>query len=164
MAALPANVAPGNFPGVGAELVTVAVGEQQYAIDIMAVREIRGSSRSTPMPNAPAHFLGMINLRGVILPVLDLGARLGFGPSDQAQASVVVVVQIGARQVGLLVDGVRDIVVVTEGMIQPTPDIGADGVNDFVQGVMITEHGIISLLSLDNIVPPEEAAEAAQAA
>jgi len=144
-----------NSPRVGDELVTVAVCAQQFAIDIMSVREIRGWTQSTPLPNAASHFLGMINLRGLILPVIDLSACLGLGPTSLAPSSVVVVVQIGERQVGLLVDGVCDILIVREGMIQPTPEVGAGNAARFVQGVMTTEQGIIGLLALDHIIPPE---------
>lgn len=150
-----------TLPQVGAELVTVAVGEQQFAIDIMSVREIRGWTRSTPLPNAPAHFLGMINLRGVILPVIDLRARLGLGASEVGRASVVVVVQSGERQVGLLVDAVCDILRVTEGLIQSPPDLGDGCRQDFISGVMTTDHGIIGLLSLQHIVPADDADAAA---
>jgi len=143
-------------PQTGDEMVTVAVGAQQFAIDIMSVREIRGWTQSTPLPNAAPHFLGMINLRGLILPVIDLSARLGLGTSDVAPSSVVVVVQIEARQVGLLVDGVCDILVVREDMIQPTPDVGAGSSAYFVKGVMSTDQGIIGLLALDHVVPPTE--------
>jgi len=122
----------------------------------MSVREIRGWTQSTPLPNAAPHFLGMINLRGLILPVIDLSARLGLGVTNLARSSVVVVVQIEDRQVGLLVDGVCDILIVREGMIQPTPDVGAGLSARFVQGVMTTDQGIIGLLALDHVVPAEE--------
>ena len=148
--------APHKTPQTGDELVTVAVGSQQFAIDIMSVREIRGWTQSTPLPNAAPHFLGMINLRGLILPVIDLSARLGLGASHLAASSVVVVVQIDARQVGLLVDGVCDILIVREGMIQPTPDVGAGPGASLVQGVMTTDQGIIGLLALGHVVPAEE--------
>jgi purine-binding chemotaxis protein CheW len=144
------------LPSSGAELVTVAIGEQQFAIDIMSVREIRGWTASTPLPNAPSHFLGMINLRGSILPVVDLGARLGLGATAADRSSVVIVVQIGTRQVGLLVDAVCDILALSDGMMQAPPDIGAPEVNEFVAGVMTTDHGIVSLLCLDNILPAED--------
>jgi len=150
------TVASAKSPQSGDELVTVAVGSQQFAIDIMSVREIRGWTQSTPLPNAASHFLGMINLRGLILPVIDLSARLGLGPSKLAPSSVVVVVQVDARQVGLLVDGVCDILIVHEGMIQPTPDVGAGAEANLVQGVMTTDQGIIGLLALDHVVPAEE--------
>jgi len=129
------TVASAKSPQSGDELVTVAVGSQQFAIDIMSVREIRGWTQSTPLPNAASHFLGMINLRGLILPVIDLSARLGLGPSKLAPSSVVVVVQ---------------------GMIQPTPDVGAGAEANLVQGVMTTDQGIIGLLALDHVVPAEE--------
>ena len=145
-----------SLPKVGDELVTVAVGEQQFAIEIMSVREIRGWTASTPLPNAAAHFLGMINLRGVILPVIDLRACLGLGATEVARSSVVVVVQSGERQVGLLVDGVCDILRVTDGLIQPPPDMGASGAQDLVSGVMTTDQGIISLLALAHIVGADE--------
>ncbi|HEX7758254.1 MAG TPA: chemotaxis protein CheW [Caulobacteraceae bacterium] len=150
------------LPVTGAELVTVSIGGQQFAIDIMSVREIRGWSRSTPLPNAPAHFLGMINLRGSILPVVDLRARLGLGVSEVGRASVVIVVQIGPRQVGLLVDAVCDILRVTDGMIQAPPDLGNGRTHEFVHGVMTMDDAVVSLLYLDNIAPAtEEAAVAA---
>ena len=141
-----------NLPAPGAELISVSIGGQLYAIDIMQVREIRGWNASTPLPHAPDHVLGMINLRGVILPVVDLGARLGLGKATPGPSSVVMVAQVGDRQFGLLVDAVCDIVQVTEGLMQAPPDVGAN-VRDFVAGVMSLDQGIVSLLSLDNLLP-----------
>jgi purine-binding chemotaxis protein CheW len=150
-----------RLPHAGEELIEVRIGDQQYAIDIMTVREIRGWTTSTPLPHAPAHVLGMINLRGAILPVVDLGARLGLGSSTPSASSVVVVAQINDREVGLLVDAVCDIITVTEGLLQPPPDIGEESVREFVRGVMTTDSGIVSLLSLNSVLPAEVAAQAA---
>jgi purine-binding chemotaxis protein CheW len=141
-----------RIPNPGAELISVRIGDQAYAIDIMAVREIRGWSAATPLPHSPSHVLGMMNLRGAILPVIDLSARLGLGPSSPTAASVVVVAQIGESQMGLVVDAVSDILRVTEGLIQPAPDVGSGASADYVAGVMTTETGIISLLCLDHIL------------
>ncbi|WP_374574885.1 chemotaxis protein CheW [Phenylobacterium sp.] len=149
-----------RLPQAGEELIEVRIGDQQYAIDIMSVREIRGWTTSTPLPHAPAHVLGMINLRGAILPVVDLGARLGIGSTTPSASSVVVVAHINGREVGLLVDAVCDIITVTEGLLQPPPDIGDEAVREFVRGVMTTQAGIVSLLSLSSVLP----AEIAQAA
>ena len=143
-----------SIPQPGAELISVRIGDQAYAIDIMAVREIRGWTAATPLPHAPPHVLGMMNLRGAILPVIDLGARLGLGPAEPNASSVVVVAQIGEAQVGLVVDAVSDILTVTEGLIQTPPDIGGEILN-YVNGVMTTDTGIVSLLSLDNVLPAE---------
>lgn len=144
-----------KLPEVGAELITVRIGDTQFAIDIMSVREIRGWAPSTPLPHAPAYVHGMINLRGVILPVVDLGLRLGLSRTQPDSSSVVVVTEIGGRQIGLLVDAVCDILLLTENMLQEAPDVGAAVVRDFVHGVMTTEDGIVTLLSLDEVLPTE---------
>ena len=84
---------------------------------------------------------------------MDLGSRLGMGLTTPDQSSVVVVTQIHGREVGLLVDAVCDILTVTESMLHEPPDVGADEVREFVDGVMSTEAGIVSLLSLENVLP-----------
>lgn len=152
-----------KLPAVGSELICVSIGEHLYAIDIMQVREIRGWTASTPLPHAPPHVLGMINLRGQILPVIDLGSLLGVGETTVAASSVVMVAQIGEHVVGLLVDAVCDILMVGENMLQETPKVG-DRVLDFVAGVMTTDQGIVTLLCLDHVMPEGLAAATAQAA
>jgi purine-binding chemotaxis protein CheW len=150
-----------KLPAVGSELICVSIGEHLYAIDIMQVREIRGWTVSTPLPHAPAHVLGMINLRGAILPVIDLGSLLGVGQTAVSASSVVMVAQIGDNQVGLLVDAVCDILMVAENMLQEAPNVGGGRVRDFVAGVMTTDQGIVTLLSLDHVMPEGLAAQAA---
>jgi purine-binding chemotaxis protein CheW len=146
---------PAALPAVGAELLMVQVGDQRFAMDIMTVREIRGWTASTPLPHAPTHVRGMINLRGVILPVVDLAARLGLGETAADASSVVVVTQINGRLVGLLVDAVCDILIVSENMLQAPPDVGAASVKEFVRGIMTIESGIVTLLCLDFVLPTE---------
>jgi len=105
----------------------------------------------------------MMNLRGAILPVIDLGARLGLGPANPNASSVVVVAQIGEAQMGLVVDAVSDILTVTEGLIQPPPEVGSPESTSYVTGVMTTDTGIVSLLALESILPPDLRASAAAA-
>lgn len=138
------------------ELVLVQVGLQQFAIDVMSVREIRGWGDSTRLPHAPAYVHGMINLRGAVLPVVDLGARLGFPGTEPDRSSVVVVAQIQDSVVGLLVDAVCDILLVKDEMIQAAPDVGSREARDFVQGVITTADAIVSVLSLDHVLPPAD--------
>lgn len=142
--------------GEGRELIIVEVRGQRFAIDIMSVREIRGWSAATRLPQAPAHVLGMINLRGAVLPVIDLSARLGLGVSEPHTASVVIVTEIGTHQVGLLVDSVCDILSLTDGMLQDAPQVGDARVHEFVRGVIITAEGIITLVTLDAVLPPAD--------
>jgi purine-binding chemotaxis protein CheW len=149
-----------NLP-TGRELIIVEIAGQQFAIDIMAVREIRGWSSSTRLPHAPSHVLGMVNLRGSVLPVIDFAARLGMGDSDPHAASVVIVAEIGDRLCGLLVDGVCDILTLQDGMLQPTPEVGEPGVREFVRGVITHGDIIITLLCMDAVIPPADQLEAA---
>jgi purine-binding chemotaxis protein CheW len=141
-----------------AELISVRIGDQQFALDIMAVREIRGWTASTPMPHAPSYVMGMINLRGVVLAVVDLGARLGLGSRQPDSSSVVVVAQINGVTVGLLVDAVCDIIQVSDDMVQPPPGVGTGEAHAFVQGIISTDEGIVTLLCLDQVLPAERAA------
>lgn len=148
-----------GFPPLGSELIMVQIGDQKFAIDIMSIREIRGWTPSTPLPHAPAYILGMINLRGAVLPVVDLGSRLGLQLAAPDSSSVVVVAQIKGRQVGLLVDAVCDILTVTANMLQEAPDVGAAQVRNFVHGIMTTDDGIVTLLCLDEVLPSGDAAD-----
>ncbi|MDP1874899.1 chemotaxis protein CheW [Phenylobacterium sp.] len=142
------------------ELITVVIGEQRFAIDIQLVREIRGWTNSTPLPNAPDYVLGVINLRGAVLPVLNLAARLGLPASEARSSSVVIVVDLVGRTVGLLVDAVSDIINVGEGEIQPAPVIGSASSKGLARGMITTDEGIITLIDMSGILPAPELAAA----
>ena len=146
----------GQALATSAELITVVIGEQRFAIDIQLVREIRGWTNSTPLPNAPDYVLGVINLRGAVLPVLNLAARLGLPASEARSSSVVIVVDLVGRTVGLLVDAVSDIINVGEGEIQPAPVIGAASSKGLARGMITTEEGIITLIDMSGILPTPE--------
>ena len=94
------------------------VGAESYGVDIRLVREIRAWSPTTNLPNTPDYVRGVINIRGSIVPILDVRARFGQGQTDASKAHVVIVVAIGARSVGLLVDAVSDIVAVNENEVK----------------------------------------------
>lgn len=141
-----------ELPAPGDELVVVRAGHQQFAVEIMSVREIRGWTQSTPLPHSPDYVLGMINLRGAVLPVIDLAARLGLGRTTPGRSSVVVVVQVGHRQVGLLVDEVCDILTVEPEGLREVPDMGGCRAASFLRAVMIVPDGIVALLSLLHVL------------
>ena len=144
----------------GRELIAFRIGDQEFCVNIMSVREIRGWTPATPMPHAPSYVLGVINLRGVVLPIVDMSLRLGMKPVEPTVRHVIIVAQVGPKVVGLLVDAVSDILTVTEGLIQPPPEVGSPESTAYVSGVMTTDTGIVSLLSLDHILPPDIAAAA----
>lgn len=145
----------------GTELLSVKVGVQEFAIDVMCVREIRGWMSSTPIPHSPASVKGMINLRGVVLSVIDLGERLGLAPVEPSSSAVVVVVQLGDQMLGLLVDAVCDIVTVTADMIQDTPDVGDPAAQEAVSGIVMLDGRIVSILSVSHCFPAPQPAVAA---
>ena len=135
------------------ELISFEVRGQLFCIDIMSVREIRGWTQATPLPQSPDYIRGVINLRGTVLPILDLGARLGLGPTEPTARHAILVVGIGTRLVGLLVDGVDEILSVNKADIQPAPDVCSEETQQFVRGVLPIEGRMVTLLSLTRIVP-----------
>lgn len=139
------------------ELIAFRIGDQEFCVDIMAVREIRGWTPATPLPRSPGFMKGVINLRGAVLPIIDLGVRFGLKTSEPTARHVIMVAHIGGRMVGLLVDAVSDIIQLNDEAVQPTPDVASDHVKTFVKGIFALEGRLISLIELDRIVPEMEA-------
>ncbi len=139
------------------ELIAFRIGVQEFCVDIMSVREIRGWTPATPLPHAQAYMRGAINLRGTVLPIIDLSARLGFGFTTPEARHVIIVVRRGSQEVGLLVDAVCDILSVDEGMIQPTPNVASELVKSFIRGILAVEGRMIGVLAEDRILPNLEA-------
>ncbi|HKR89587.1 MAG TPA: chemotaxis protein CheW [Phenylobacterium sp.] len=150
-----------NQSGVGRELISFRIGEQEFCVDIMEVREIRGWTPATALPQAPPFVRGVINLRGAVLPIVDLGARLGLGAADPTARHVIIVAQVQNQIVGLLVDAVSDILTVTDQDIQPTPDVASEMVRNFVRGLLAIEGRMVSFISLDRVLPDRELDHAA---
>ena len=144
--------------GSDLELLSVKVNDQDFAIDIMAVREIRGWVVSTPLPHAPAYVKGMVNLRGMVMPIVSLADRLRLATGEPGPSSVVVVVECQGRIVGLLVDAVSDILKIDPNLIQPSPDVGSPASVKVVRGLVIIETTIVSILSIPDIMPDLTAA------
>ncbi|WP_020175381.1 chemotaxis protein CheW [Methyloferula stellata] len=140
----------------GRELIAFRIGAQEFCVDIMSVREIRGWTPATALPQSPGFVRGVINLRGAVLPIVDLAARLGFPPAEPTARHVIIVAQIGTQVVGLLVDAVSDILTVTDDIVQPTPDVASEMAKTFVRGVLAVEGRMISLIALDNLLPAQE--------
>lgn len=138
------------------ELIAFRIGIQEFCIDIMSIREIRGWTPATPLPKAPGFVRGVINLRGTVLPIVDLAVRLGFQPAEPTARHAIMVSQIGQQIVGLLVEGVSDIFTVSDSDIQPTPDVASDMAKRFVRGVIAIDGRLISLIALNSVLPALE--------
>jgi purine-binding chemotaxis protein CheW len=135
------------------EYITFRIGSQYFCVDIMSVREIRGWTPATQLPRAPGFVRGVINLRGIVLPVIDLAERLGFYPAEPTPRHVIIVAQAGRQIVGLLVDAVSDIIALPTDKVQATPDVGSEASQSFVVGVMAIDDRMISLIALDGVMP-----------
>ncbi|MGE4482365.1 chemotaxis protein CheW [Acidocella sp.] len=140
----------------GRELIAFRVGKQEFCINVMMVREIRGWTAATALPRAPRYVKGVINLRGAVLPIVDLAVRLGMPGGEPTERNVIIVVQIFQRQVGLLVDAVSDILTANDNIIQPLPDVTSELVKSFVKGLLPMDGRMVSLIMLDNVLPVEE--------
>ena len=135
-----------------AEYVIFYVGDQEYCIDIMSLREIRGWSTPTKLPDSPEYVTGIINLRGSVLPIIDLAKRLDLPSTEPTERSVVMITQIGEQIVGLLADAVSDILVIDENNIQAPPGLASDAAHSYVKGLVAIEDRMISLIALKNVV------------
>lgn len=135
------------------ELVAFRVSEQDFCIDIMSVREIRGWTETTILPHAQDYVKGVINLRGAVVPVVDLSARLGLGALEPGPRHVIIITTIAGRTIGLLADVVSDILTVPAGSIQPVPDIASESARAHVSGVIATGDRMLRKIELTRILP-----------
>ncbi len=134
------------------QFITFTVHDQEYAIEITTIREIKGWSSATPLPNTPAYMRGVINLRGAVVPILDLRCRFGLGLTHASKNNVVMIVRVADRVMGILADAVSDIINVSSDEIRPIPSIDLNDTNDTVlQGIVNTENRMVAILSLDRV-------------
>jgi purine-binding chemotaxis protein CheW len=163
-------MAPSIAPGLGAgvhsganaastEFISFAIGDEQYGVDIMAVREIKGWSGVTQLPSQPDYMRGVLNLRGIMVPIVDLRCRFGQGLTEATPMHVVIVVQVDNKTVGLLADQVLDIVSVEGSRIQPVPQVSRTLQANFLAGLVTIEGTMIALINLDNLLSEQSESE-----
>ena len=134
------------------QFIIFTINGQEYGIGIMAVREIRGWTQEAKLPNLPPHVRGVINLRGTVIPIIDLRLRFGGALTDASKTHVVIVTQIGDTLKGILVDAISDIVPIPRDEIKPAPEMGGDQLDaHFVSGLYTPEGRIIALLGVSDI-------------
>jgi purine-binding chemotaxis protein CheW len=133
------------------ELVLITIAGQTYALGISALREIRSWTPATVLPGSPDYIRGVVNLRGMVLPIVDLALRLGFARTEADSRCAVVVVQIAGRNLGLLVEGVSEIISVDASAIQPPP--GIDGMSSSVVcGLLPMADRMIGILETERLI------------
>ena len=157
-------VADAAHDGVGQlQFISFALGDDQYGVDIMAVREIKGWSEITYLPRQPEYVRGVLNLRGVVVPIVDLRCRFGQGLTETTPLHIVIIVQIDGRQIGLIGDRVLDIVSVDAAEIQPVPRTGQMTAPDFLSGLATHDGVMVALIDLPSLFSSTEAETAEKA-
>ena len=138
------------------EFVAFRTAGQDFCLDILSVREIRGYSRPAHLPHAPGYVQGVINLRGAVVPILDLAGRLGLPPLDEGARNVIIVAACGTRTVGLLVASVTDILGVADSDIQPLPDVASDASRNLLRGLILQQDRLLRVVNCDVLLQKQE--------
>jgi len=133
------------------QIITFCIGDIYLGADVMAIREIRAWSATTPIPHSPDYLCGVVNLRGTVVPVLDLSQRLGFGRTEPSERHVIIVIEIGNELHGMIVDAVNDIATIDDDDLQTQPDLGEAADNKMVEGVITIEDRMVIILTLDRL-------------
>ncbi len=141
------------------QVLTFAIGDATYGIDIPCVQEIRGWSPVTKLPQAPADVLGVLNLRGSIVPVLDLRLKFGSTNVQYTPITVIIVVSVmsakGQREFGMVVDGVSDVIDITPQDVKPAPDLGATSSSAYIRGLVPVSGRMVVLLDVALLIGKE---------
>ena len=143
------------------QFLSFTLGAEEYGIDILKVQEIKGYSAITHIPNAPPHVKGVMNLRGTVVPVVDLRAKFSMEPVEYNKFTVIIVVMVGEKIAGLVVDAVSDVLNVAASEVRPAPDFGARCDTRFIRGVVSIGDKLAVLLDIDKLLTEEDVAAAA---
>lgn len=147
-----------------AQYLTFHLGEEEYGIEILRVQEIKRYPAVTPIPNSPPHIKGVMNLRGSVVPILDLRTRFGLPAVEHTRFTVIIVVTVGTKVVGLVVDSVSDVLAFTPSQIEPPPQLAMGAKSSFLTGMAKHDERLISLLEIDAVAERDDTAVAVEEA
>jgi purine-binding chemotaxis protein CheW len=151
------SVAPGSY-----QVLTFVLGRETFGVDILRVQEIRGYSAVTKIPHAPSHVLGVLNLRGSIVPIVDLRMKFNLAQAEYTSVTVIIVLSVrtraGSRDFGVVVDGVSDVVDVQAAEVKPTPELGSRSAREHIRGLVSVAERMVVLLDIDQLIGSEIAA------
>ncbi|MBI5855944.1 MAG: chemotaxis protein CheW [Nitrospirae bacterium] len=147
----------------GSQYLTFILGEEHYGVDILRVQEIKGYTAVTRIPSTPAFIKGVLNLRGTIVPIVDLRTKFGMEKVDTTMFTVIVVVVVRDRVMGIVVDAVSDVLNIAAKEIQPPPNFGAKVDTSFIHSMAKSGDKLITLLDIDRVLSDGELAQAAAA-
>lgn len=138
------------------QVLTFALGNEQFGIDILKVQEIRGWSPVTKLPHVPAHVLGVLNLRGAIVPIIDMRVRFQLPQAEFTPLTVIIVLTAsssrGQREFGLVVDGVAEVLDIDASNLKEMPNLGASPASEFIQGLAVARERMLILLNVAELI------------
>ncbi|MBI3903637.1 MAG: chemotaxis protein CheW [Nitrosomonadales bacterium] len=143
---------------VGSEFLTFTLGSEEYGLDILKVQEIRGYDAVTTIANTPAFIKGVINLRGTIVPIVDLRIKFNLGTVEYNQFTVVIILNLGHRVVGIVVDSVSDVLALTPEQIRPAPELSSALDTRYIMGLGTVDERMLILVDIEKLMSSSEMA------
>lgn len=148
-----------DFVNNGSEFLTFCLGSEHYGVEILSVKEIRGWERPTLIPNSPDYIKGVINIRGIIIPIIDLRLRFSVGEAVYIDTTVVIVLSLADENMncmmGFVVDAVSDVLNVDEGDIKKAPSFGGTLPNDMVEGLVNVGENVVTVIKIEQLLTLE---------
>lgn len=141
-----------GFVEANRECLTFRLGTEEYGIDILKVQEIRGYDAVTTIANSPEFLKGVINLRGTIVPIIDMRIKFNAPDVEYDQFTVVIILNIASRVVGIVVDSVSDVIQLSSNQVRPTPDIGVAVDTTYIQGLATVEERMLILIDIERLM------------
>ena len=138
------------------QLIAFSIGEQTYGVEITTVREIRAWNGATPLPNTREYVRGVINLRGTIVPVVDMRVKFRLARADYGPTTVMIVLNVGGRIVGMVVDSVSDVIRLSDAQVRPVPDVGCPIERRFLTGIGTLDERMLILLDIERLMASTE--------
>jgi purine-binding chemotaxis protein CheW len=142
----------------GSEYLTFTLGQEEYGIDILKVQEIRGYDAVTKIANTPEFIKGVINLRGTIVPIIDMRIKFQLGSVEYNQFTVVIILNIADRVVGMVVDGVSDVIALASDQIRPAPEFGATLDTQYIIGLATVDERMIIVVDIERLMTSQDMA------
>jgi purine-binding chemotaxis protein CheW len=152
MSTQPTNKPNDAHDGNGSEYLAFTLGSEEYGIDILKVQEIRGYEAVTRIANAPDFIKGVINLRGIIIPVVDMRIKFNLGTPTYDQFTVVIILNIAGRVMGMVVDSVSDVTTLSPDQVKPAPDMGSAFSTDYLIGLGTVDDRMLILVDIDRLM------------
>jgi purine-binding chemotaxis protein CheW len=141
---------------VAREVLVFVLGKEEYGVDILKVQEIRGYDKVKPIPNAPDYLKGVINLRGIVVPIVDLRVRFRLEGIAYDQFTVVVILRIAGRVIGVVVDGVSDVVALNAAEVREAPSLGSLVDSSYIAGLATRDDRMVLLLDIEKLLSSGE--------